>query len=339
MPVHRRPLVLAALCLCAFAVNLDVTLVNVTLPRLTLDLGASTRDLQWVVDAYTLAFAALVLPAGSLGDRFGRREALLVGLVVYGVGNGLGGLTDSHGRAHRHARRHGRRRRDHLPDDALDHHERLHGARRAREGDRHLGRRDRRRDRARPDRRRRPARGVHVAGDLPREGARRARGDRARALGGPDLPRPGGPADRRPGAGTARRSPSAPRVFAIIEAPSLGWGSRADACPVLRWRPSSPCSSSPTSGAPPSRCSTCACSATCASRLRHWPSTVGFFALAGFIFLIIQYFQFLKGYGPLETGLRLLPVATSVAVGSRRRAPSSRCGAGRSSSSAAGSPA
>ena len=97
MTQHRRPLVLAALCLCAFAVNLDVTLVNVTLPRLSVDLGAGTRDLQWIVDAYTLTFAALVLPAGSLGDRFGRRGALVTGLLVYGLGNGLGGLVDSTG--------------------------------------------------------------------------------------------------------------------------------------------------------------------------------------------------------------------------------------------------
>src|SRR4051794_35002652 len=96
-PPPRRGLVLAALCLCVFAVNLDVTLVNVTLPRLVLDLQASTRDLQWVVDAYTLAFAALVLAAGSLGDRIGRREMLLAGLVVYGVGNGMAALTASSG--------------------------------------------------------------------------------------------------------------------------------------------------------------------------------------------------------------------------------------------------
>jgi len=93
MIAQRRALVLAALCLCAFAVNLDVTLVNVTLPTLVLDLGASTRDLQWIVDAYTLVFAALVLAAGSLSDRFGRRETLVAGLVVYGVGNGLAALV------------------------------------------------------------------------------------------------------------------------------------------------------------------------------------------------------------------------------------------------------
>jgi MFS family permease len=63
--------VLAVLCLCAFAVNVDTTLVNVALPTLSLELEASTRELQWIVDGYNLFFAALVLAAGSLGDRIG----------------------------------------------------------------------------------------------------------------------------------------------------------------------------------------------------------------------------------------------------------------------------
>ncbi len=77
----RRWTILATVCLAAFAINIDTTIVNVALPSLTRELGASTRDLQWIVDAYNLAFAALVLAAGSLGDRFGRRPALLVGLI------------------------------------------------------------------------------------------------------------------------------------------------------------------------------------------------------------------------------------------------------------------
>ncbi len=91
----RRSLILFTLCLCAFAVNLDVTLVNVTLPTLVTDLGAGNRDLQWIVDAYTLTFAALVLAAGSLGDRFGRKGTLLVGLTVYAIGNGAASLATS----------------------------------------------------------------------------------------------------------------------------------------------------------------------------------------------------------------------------------------------------
>jgi len=71
----RRWRVLGVLCLAVFAINLDSTLVNVTLPTLVRELDASTSQLQWVVDAYNLAFAALVLAAGSLSDRFLPRHA------------------------------------------------------------------------------------------------------------------------------------------------------------------------------------------------------------------------------------------------------------------------
>ncbi len=93
----RRAPALAVLLLCAFAVNVDTTIVNVTLPTLSTALGASTRDLQWIVDAYTLVFAALVLAAGGLGDRFGRRRLLLIGLAIYFAGNGAAALADTSG--------------------------------------------------------------------------------------------------------------------------------------------------------------------------------------------------------------------------------------------------
>ncbi len=94
MSDSRTPALLVLL-LCAFAVTVDTTIVNVALPTLSDELDASTRDLQWIVDAYTLVFAAFVLAAGALGDRFGRRELLLVGLGVYALGNGAGALVDS----------------------------------------------------------------------------------------------------------------------------------------------------------------------------------------------------------------------------------------------------
>ena len=65
-------LVLAGLCLAAYIISLDITIVNVALPGLVRQLGATTTGLQWVVDAYHLALAALVLAAGSLPDRLGR---------------------------------------------------------------------------------------------------------------------------------------------------------------------------------------------------------------------------------------------------------------------------
>ena len=69
----RTGLILAALCSAALIINIDVTIVNVTLPSLVRELGATTTQLQWVVDAYSLVFASLILAAGSLSDRFGRK--------------------------------------------------------------------------------------------------------------------------------------------------------------------------------------------------------------------------------------------------------------------------
>jgi EmrB/QacA subfamily drug resistance transporter len=92
---RRRYLVLATVCVAAFAINLDTTIVNVALPDLARELHATTRDLQWIVDGYNLAFAALVLTAGSLGDRFGRRPALLLGLAGFATTSAIGALIGS----------------------------------------------------------------------------------------------------------------------------------------------------------------------------------------------------------------------------------------------------
>ena len=81
----RRWLVLAVLCLSVFVIVIDGTIVNVALPTMVRELGATTSQLQWIVDAYTLVFAGLLLAAGSLGDRFGRKPALALGLTWFGV--------------------------------------------------------------------------------------------------------------------------------------------------------------------------------------------------------------------------------------------------------------
>src|SRR5919109_3544194 len=91
----RRGLTLLALCSAALIINIDVTLVNVTLPSLVRELGATTTNLQWVVDAYTLVFASLILAAGSLSDRVGRKGVLLLGLGVFGAGSLAGSLATS----------------------------------------------------------------------------------------------------------------------------------------------------------------------------------------------------------------------------------------------------
>src|SRR6266566_4877508 len=83
--MRSKPMILVALLLAAFAINLDTTLVNVALPSLVRELHATTTQLQWVVDAYNLVFAALLLTFGSLSDRLGRKGVLLAGLVVFGA--------------------------------------------------------------------------------------------------------------------------------------------------------------------------------------------------------------------------------------------------------------
>src|ERR1700758_4461210 len=95
--MNRKPLILIALLLAAFVINLDTTIVNVALPTLVRELRASNSQLQWVVDAYNLVFAGSVLAAGSLSDRFGRKGMLLSGLAVFGVASIAGGLTANTG--------------------------------------------------------------------------------------------------------------------------------------------------------------------------------------------------------------------------------------------------
>ena len=104
LPLHAQPdvhdrrwFLLAVLCLSLVMVVMSVSGLNVALPTLQKDLGASATDLQWIVDAYSLVFAGLLLFGGALGDRFGRKGALLVGLAVFGAGALVSGVGDSTG--------------------------------------------------------------------------------------------------------------------------------------------------------------------------------------------------------------------------------------------------
>ncbi len=83
----RRWWALAVLCLSLLVIALDNTILNVALPALATDLQASTSELQWIVDGYTLVFAGLLLTCGSIGDRFGRKSALACGLAVFCAGS------------------------------------------------------------------------------------------------------------------------------------------------------------------------------------------------------------------------------------------------------------
>ena len=82
---RRRWLALGALALSVLVVGLDLTVLNLALPTLGTDLHASTSDLQWFIDAYSLVLAAALLPAGVLGDRVGRKKMLAGALVLFGV--------------------------------------------------------------------------------------------------------------------------------------------------------------------------------------------------------------------------------------------------------------
>jgi EmrB/QacA subfamily drug resistance transporter len=312
--MRSKPVILLALLLAAFLVNLDTTLVNVALPAMVRELHASTTQLQWVVDAYNLVFAALLLTFGSLSDRFGRKGMLLAGLAVVGTASLAGGFTTS-------------------PAQLI--------AARAVMG---LGAAmtfpatlslisnvfTERRERARAIGLWGAIAGVAIATGPIVGGwllehyswqaifiAMAPVAAVAVALAALAVPRsrePDAPAVDIPGL-VLSSAAMALLVFTVIEAPSYRWASarslgsfaasavllaafiaweRRAAHPMLDVRLFRNMRFSAASGA----------------------VTVSFFTLFGFIFLITQYFQFVRGYGPLSTGVRLLPVAVSVGAGS-----------------------
>jgi EmrB/QacA subfamily drug resistance transporter len=94
---RRRMLVLAICCSSLFIVGLDATIVNLALPSIRDDLGSSLSGLQWVIDAYTLVLASLLMLGGSTGDRVGRRRTFQAGLVLFGAGSLLCSLAPTTG--------------------------------------------------------------------------------------------------------------------------------------------------------------------------------------------------------------------------------------------------
>jgi EmrB/QacA subfamily drug resistance transporter len=311
---RRRPLTLSALLLAAFAINLDTTIVNVALPTLVRSLHASNTQLQWVVDAYNLVFAALLLACGSLSDRFGRKGMLIGGLTVFGLASSAGGLMSTPGGliAARCVMGLGAAMVFPATLSIIAN--------------------------VYPDRGER-ARAIGLWG---------ATGGIAIALG----PIVGGwllerfswtsiffaltpvaavavafvatsvPTSRNPRAGrldlggiALSTAAMALLIFTIIEAPDHGWASsrsllgfaiaaglfaafvaweRRTREPMLDVRLFANPRFTAASGS----------------------VTIAFFALFGFIYLVTQFFQFFKGYSPLSAGVHLLPVATAVGIGS-----------------------
>ena len=312
--MRSKAMILAALLLAAFLVNLDTTLVNVALPDLVRDLHATTTQLQWVVDAYNLVFAALLLTSGSLSDRFGRKGMLLAGLAVVGAASLAGGLTASAGQLIAARAVMGLGAAMSFPA-TLSLISNVFTERRER------------------------ARAIGLWGAI--AGVAIAMGPIVGgwllahfswgavfiamtpvaalaaalvALAVPTSRNPDATAPDIPGL-VLSSAMMALLVYTIIEAPSYGWGAartlagfavsavllaafiareQRAAHPMLDVRLFRNMRFSAASGA----------------------VTVSFFTLLGFIFLITQYFQFVRGYSPLSAGVRLLPVAMSVAIGS-----------------------
>src|SRR6476619_870042 len=88
---------LAVICLAELLVVLDNTIVNVALPSIGVELHTGVSGLQWVVDAYTLTFAGLLLACGNLGDRYGRRRIMIIGLIGVAVMSIAGANAESLG--------------------------------------------------------------------------------------------------------------------------------------------------------------------------------------------------------------------------------------------------
>lgn len=310
----RQKIILGTVCLAALAITLDTTIVNVALPELSRQLDASTRDLQWIVDAYNLSFASLVLTAGSIGDRFGRRPALLAGLAGFAVTSFAGGLVDS--------------------ANALILIRFLMGASAAVIFPTTLSIITN----TFPDRRRR-AKAIGIWGAVTGLGV--AVGP---VVGGvllahfswpsvffalvpvaalaftatwfwvPESSNPGQARIDIPGLVLSTAAIGL-LVYTIIEGPESGWGSPARIAGFLaagllivvfiavEKRRDAPMIDVTLFRNP-------AFSAASGS------VTLAFFALFGFIFLVTQYFQLIRGYGTLSTGVRILPVALSIAIGS-----------------------
>jgi EmrB/QacA subfamily drug resistance transporter len=314
--VQRRSpwLVLAVLCLSVFTINIDTTIVNVALPTFVRELDTSTRQLQWIVDSYNLAFAAFVLAFGSLGDRLGRRGTLLAGLTVFTLATGAGAVAATPGQlvAARTVMGIGAAMIFPTTLSIVTN--------------------------VFPERRQRAA-AIGIWGGITGLGV--AFGP---IVGGwllehfwwgsvflamvplavaalvltvlavPTSRDPAAPPLDRPGLVLSTLAVGG-LVYTIIEAPDRGW---TDPRTTLGWLATALLTAALIAWE--RRVAHPMIDVRLFANLRFTAAsaavTVAFFNLFGFIFLITQYFQFLKAYPPFETGLRLIPVAASIAAGS-----------------------
>src|SRR5262245_17340857 len=85
LSARRKAIILVSCCLSLLIVSMDATIVNVAIPSIRKEFGASGSQIQWVIDIYTLVLASLLLLSGAMGDRFGRRRTFQIGLTVFAV--------------------------------------------------------------------------------------------------------------------------------------------------------------------------------------------------------------------------------------------------------------
>ena len=308
-------MILASLLLAAFAINLDTTIVNVALPTLVRELHASNSQLQWIVDAYNLVFAALLLAAGQ-PLRSGRAQghAARGSRPVRGRRASRAGCRELRA-ADRRPLRDGPGRGDGVPRDAVADHQRLHRARRAGAGDRAVG----------GDAGLAIALGPIFGGWLLGRfswssiffamAPVAAVGAALVACFVPTSRDPRAPRDRPRRLRALDRGDGAAGLHDHRGA-RHGWGSARTLAGFAAGAALLAAASSPGSAARASRCSTSSLFRNPRFTAASAAVTVSFFTLFGFIFLITQYFQFIKGYGPLSAGVHLLPVASSVGVAS-----------------------
>ena len=306
--------VLVVLCAATLAISLATTAINVALPSLAVDLRANNRELQWIVDAYNLLFATFVLAFGSLSDRYGRKGALVLGLTIFGGGAFGASFAESSGQLITWQAVMGLGAAFVYPTT------------------------------------------LSILSNVFTERTEKAKAigiwGATTGVGVACGPILGGWLLEHFWWGSVflalsvaaviaiaaavvvvstSRDPSTPRidvgglilsvlavgtlVYTVIEAPEHGWASTSTLAgfilaaalmfALVLWERSH---EDPM------------IDVTLFTNMRFTAAsasvTFAYFALFGFIFLISQYFQLVRGFGPLETGLKFIPVATSIAVGS-----------------------
>ncbi len=295
---RRKWAALGVLCLSLLIVSIDNGILNVALPTLVRQLGATPSQLQWIVDAYTLVFAGLLLTGGSLGDRFGRRGVVTVGLVIFGAGSMAASLSTTPNQLIIWRAVMGVGAALIMPGDAVDPRQRLHRGTGAASGDRVLVAHERDGRLHRPGSRGAAAGALLVGIVL--LGQRAGRRD---GVGAPAFPRAdvaqsrGRPISISLGAALSMLALGA-LLWGIIEGPVRGWSSPA-IVGVVRWIARSSWSrSSPGSVESASPMIDIATFRTPQLTAAAAAMTIAFIAMTGSMFLIVQSLQIVKGYIP-----------------------------------------